>query len=75
MPGADSSQYTAFKKYSAASVSRQNDRLSQPVPNVTSGGNMTKFLPSLTIKNTSIINTYFPINVGVPTNNRRDTCR
>lgn len=75
MPGADASQYTAFKKYAAAAVGNDKpyvDRLSQTVPHVTSAKSMTKFLPSLTIKNTSNVNQYFPVNVGVPTKVRID---
>jgi len=68
MPGADSSQYIEFKKRAAAARKPTAERNNQPVAQVTGAKEMTKFLPSLTIKNTSTVNQYFPINVGVPTN-------
>ena len=55
MPGADASQYTAFKKYQSAAAKQGVDRLSQPIPRITTAGSMTKFLPSLTIKNATQI--------------------
>jgi len=65
MPGADSSQFTAFKKHAAAAVKPTSERNSQVVPRVTTAGSLTKFLPSLTLKNVSP-RQYVPIRVGVP---------
>jgi len=66
MPGADASQYTAFKKHAAAASTPITDRNSQTVSLVTGiNGGMTKFLPSLTLKNTSP-NVRIPVRVGVP---------
>jgi hypothetical protein len=68
MPGADASQYIAFKKHSAAAVKPTSERNSQVVSQVTGiSEGMTKFLPSLTIKNTRP-RARFPVRVGVPTN-------
>lgn len=68
MPGADASQYIAFKKHSAAAVKPTSERNSQVVSQITGiSEGMTKFLPSLTIKNTSP-KVRFPVRVGVPTN-------
>jgi len=66
MPNTDASQYTSFKKYTAASVGNDKphvSRYNQIVPRVTSAGNPQEFLS--TIRNTSIVSTvsYLTTNV------------
>jgi hypothetical protein len=60
MPGSDSSQYTAFKRYSSALVDARADNktithLYTFNPSVPTALGASKFLPSLTLKNISVL--------------------
>jgi len=60
MPGSDSSQYTAFKRYSSALVDARADNktithLYTFNPSVPASLGASKFLPSLTLKNISVL--------------------
>ena len=60
MPGSDSSQYTAFKRYSSALVNPRTDNKSITHlytfnPSVPTALGASRFLPSLTDKNKDVL--------------------